>query len=86
MGCCIQNTLAGSDARARLTGVGQPGRSRLRRPGAFNVAAPDFAAAFVVHGLHGVLPPFLHNPAQSRAAFLAAATATSRQALGAGAA
>jgi TetR/AcrR family transcriptional repressor of nem operon len=51
--------------------------------GAFHVAAPEFAAAFVVHGLHGVLPPFLHGRTQSRAQFLAAAAATTRQALGA---
>jgi len=50
--------------------------------GAFHVAAPEFAAAFVVHGLHGVLPPFLHQRADSRAQFLAAATTTTRQALG----
>jgi AcrR family transcriptional regulator len=53
--------------------------------GAFHAAAPEFAAAFVAHGLHGVLPPFLHNRSQSRAQFLAAATATARQTLGAGA-
>jgi AcrR family transcriptional regulator len=51
--------------------------------GAFRTAAPEFAAAFVTHGLHGVLPPFLHQRTQSRAQFLAAATATTRQALGA---
>jgi AcrR family transcriptional regulator len=51
--------------------------------GAFHTAPPEFAAAFVAHGLHGVLPPFLHNRTQSRAEFLAAATATTRQALGA---
>ena len=51
--------------------------------GAFHTVAPEFAAAFVVHGLHGVLPPFLHQRAQTRAQFLAAATATARQALGA---
>jgi AcrR family transcriptional regulator len=54
--------------------------------GAFHPAAPEFAAAFVVHGLHGVLPSFLHQRTQSRAPFLAAATATTRQALGAAAA
>jgi TetR/AcrR family transcriptional repressor of nem operon len=52
--------------------------------GAFRVTDPQFAAAFVVHGLHGVLPPFLHRRTQGRAEFLAAATATTRQALGAG--
>jgi len=51
--------------------------------GAFHPAAPEFAATFVVHGLHGVLPPFLHQRAQTRAQFLAAATATARQVLGA---
>jgi AcrR family transcriptional regulator len=51
--------------------------------GAFHAAAPEFAAAFVIHGLHGVLPPFLHQRIQRRAQFLAAATATARQALGA---
>ena len=51
--------------------------------GAFHTVAPEFAAAFVVHGLHGVLPPFLHQRAQTRAQFLAAATATARQVLGA---
>jgi AcrR family transcriptional regulator len=51
--------------------------------GAFHTAAPEFAAAFVTHGLHGVLPPFLHGRTQNRAQFLAAATATTRQALGA---
>jgi AcrR family transcriptional regulator len=50
--------------------------------GAFHAAAPEFAAAFVIHGLHGVLPPFLHQRTHSRAQFLAAATATARQALG----
>ena len=50
--------------------------------GAFHTPAPQFAAAFVVHGLHGVLPPFLHQRAHSRAQFLAAATAITRQALG----
>src|SRR5215469_1051003 len=40
--------------------------------GAFRAAAPELAAAFVAHGLHGVLPPFLHNRSQSRAQFLAA--------------
>jgi TetR/AcrR family transcriptional repressor of nem operon len=51
--------------------------------GVFRVGDPGFAAAFVLHGLHGVLPPFLHDRAASRARFLAAATATTRQALGA---
>jgi AcrR family transcriptional regulator len=52
---------------------------------AFHTADPGLAAGFVAHGLHGVLPPFLHNRPQSRAQFLAAATAITRQALGAGA-
>lgn len=51
--------------------------------GVFRVGDPEFASAFVIHGLHGVLPPFLHNRTASRAGFLAAATATTRQALGA---
>lgn len=51
--------------------------------GVFHVGDPEFAAAFVIHGLHGVLPPFLHKRAASRTRFLAAATTTTRQALGA---
>ncbi len=50
--------------------------------GVFHVGDPEFAAAFVIHGLHGVLPPFLHNRTASRAGFLAAATAIAHQALG----
>ena len=44
--------------------------------GTFRVADPAFAAAYVLHGLHGVLPPFLHKRTASRTAFLAAASAT----------
>ena len=51
--------------------------------GAFHVADPALAAAYVLHGLHGVLPAFLHKRTASRTAFLAAASATTRQTLGA---
>ena len=67
----------------RLTGLLTAFIADGAAAGVFHAGDPGFTAAFVIHGLHGVLPPFLHNSAASRTAFLASAGATTRQALGA---
>ncbi len=51
--------------------------------GAFATPDATFSARFLLHGLHGVLVPFLHDPEPNRARFLAAAGAACRSVLGA---
>jgi len=49
--------------------------------GVFDVSAPAFAAQFLLHGLHGVLVSFLHQPKPSPAPFIDACQSIARQLL-----
>jgi TetR/AcrR family transcriptional regulator, transcriptional repressor for nem operon len=50
--------------------------------GAFHVDDPRFTAGFMLHGLHGALVSYLHDPRSSRARFVSSCMTVCRQLLG----
>ena len=51
--------------------------------GAFTVDDPAFASEFLLHGLHGVLIAFVHQPRASKSRFVSSCLGSARQLLGA---
>ena len=51
--------------------------------GAFTVDDPAFASEFLLHGLHGVLIAFVHEPRASKSRFVSSCLESARHLLGA---
>lgn len=51
--------------------------------GAFRVDDPAFSSEFLLHGLHGVLIAFVHQPRASKSRFVSSCLGSARQLLGA---